>query len=101
VSAETAAQNIDKETGKPVPLDAQNAELLRQRTEEFRLVDWEAQQVSGDTLVLQLLFASPEKISAVEGQTDTLHVTLNLEDFTTEEGKFIPRNSLIKRNLPA
>ena len=66
-----------------------------------QLIDWEALTVTGSRLVFRLKFADPSLISATDGATDTLFVTLNMKQFTTQDGQFIPDGSKIKRNVPA
>jgi len=51
-------------------------------------------------MTFQLLFAKPEEISHRQDSTDTLHIDLNLQSFTSVEGEFIPQGSSIKRDLP-
>jgi len=51
-------------------------------------------------MVFLLYFAEPETIS-VQDAVDTLHIDMNLDEFKTFGGEFIPKGSSIKRDLPA
>lgn len=93
---------IDPATDKVMTLDQQNKERAEERAAFPDVVDWEALSVTDRSLTFRVLFANPLIISADEGMTDTLFVTINLAAFKSLEGNiYIPDGSQIKRNLPA
>ena len=65
------------------------------------LVTWEALQVTERSLTFRVLFSDPTLISANEGSIDVLFISLNLAAYKGIDGRFIPDNSQIRRNLPA
>lgn len=68
---------------------------------EFQLVDWEALEFEGKTMILRVLWEDASIISAIEGETDKLFITLRLDEFKTAGGEYIPRDSQFSMNCPA
>ena len=53
------------------------------------------------SLSFRVLFQDPSLISAEDGSTDTLFISMDLASFKATDGRYIPDGSQIKRNLPA
>jgi len=68
---------------------------------ELGLVNWEALSSTSRSFTLRMHFDDANSVSAEEGSTDTLKVTLDIEQFTTATGGFVPKRSNIERELPA
>ena len=57
------------------------------------IVPWEALDITEKIMTFRVLFPDTKIISAEEGATDTLFVTLDLADFKTENDLYIPNGS--------
>lgn len=91
---------VDQAATTAVTATASTAAQVDERA-ELKLVDWEALEFSGSTMILRVLWEDASVISAIEGEPDKLFITLRLDEFKTKSGAFVPKNSLISLNCPA